>query len=589
MDLFYPFILSFLIAAVATPLVVVTARRMGWMVAPRDDRWHKRPTAVFGGVAIYLAFLLTFLFTGPHPYAQWVLLLGGSALFLLGLIDDARELKPQVKFLTQLIVAIVAVSQGVSLDREIIPWPWVSIPLAVFWIVGVTNAVNILDNMDGLAAGVVFVASAALAAGSVLNSFPEMGPLSALLAGAALGFLLYNFNPARIFMGDCGSMFLGFTLAGLTILCTNTTAGASHLAMSLLVPLGALVVPLFDTTLVSFQRTTHGRSIAQGGRDHSSHRLVFLGLSERRAVLVLLLISALGGGGSLVLTYLANPLFAAVVVAVLFVLLIFFGVYLGEVKVYTSAKGRRRKSPILDSVILHKKQLVQIVVDVVLLSAAYTAAWLLRYEGELPYGETQRLAQSLPWLLAAKMASFWFFGLYRGEWRYVSVYDLVQILKACSLGSLLTVLLLILLYRFEYYSRAVMVMDFFLAFMFVAGARSLIRVFREKVRGEKGVPVIIFGAGDGGELLLRELRNNPSLPYVPVGFVDDDSAKKGRVIHGITVLGTRRDLPGIMERHGVKRVFISIIRSQEDDFAEVFELCKKHNVECSRIQPLIKL
>ena len=218
-------------------------------------------------------------------------------------------------------------------------------------------------------------------------------------------------------MGDCGSMFLGFTLAGLTILSTNTTAGASHLAMSLLVPLGALVVPLFDTTLVSFQRTYHGRSIAQGGRDHSSHRLVFLGLSERKAVLLLLLISAVGGGGSLLLAYLANPLFAVVVVAVLFVLLVFFGVYLGEVKVYDSTKRRHWKSPILDSVILHKKQIVQIAVDMVLLSAAYTAAWLLRYEGELPFGEVQRLAQSLPWLLAAKMVSFWLFGLYRGEWR----------------------------------------------------------------------------------------------------------------------------------------------------------------------------
>ena len=147
---------------------------------------------MFGGVAIYLAFLLTFLFTGPHAHAQWVLLLGGSAVFAVGLIDDARELKPQVKFLAQLIVAIVAVSQGVSLDAEIIPWPWLSIPLAVFWLVGVTNAVNILDNMDGLAAGVVFVASAALAVGSVLNNFPEMGPLSRAFGRGGFGVSFYT-------------------------------------------------------------------------------------------------------------------------------------------------------------------------------------------------------------------------------------------------------------------------------------------------------------------------------------------------------------------------------------------------------------
>jgi len=589
MGLFYPFLTAFLIAAAATPLMIAVARRMGWMVEPRDDRWHKRPTAVFGGVAIYLAYIISFLFAGPRLTAYWVLIGGASAIFGLGLLDDARELKPQVKFLAQLLVAIVTVSQGVSLDREVIPWPWVSIPLAVLWLVGITNAVNILDNMDGLASGVVLVASTALAVGSVLSGSFGIGHLCAMLAGAALGFFLYNFNPARIFMGDCGSMFLGFTLAGLTILSTNTAAVASQLTMAVLVPLGALVVPIFDTSLVSFERTTHGRSIAQGGRDHSSHRLVFLGLSERKAVIFLLLISAGGGFCSILLTRLANPLTAAVVVAVFLVLLVFFGVYLGEVKVYDAAERRPRKSPILDRVILHKKQILQISADLVLLSAAFTAAWLLRYEGSLPPLEVQRLAQSLPWLLAAKMGSFWLFGLYRGEWRYISIYDLVQILKACTVGSLVTVFILILFYRFQWYSRAVMVIDFFLAFMFVAGARCLIRVFREKVRGERGLPVLIFGAGDGGELLLRELRNNPLLPYVPVGFVDDDTAKKGRVIHGITVLGTRKDLSALIARHRIERVFISILSSQDDSFPDVFEICRKCEIECTRIQPLIKL
>ena len=593
MDIFAPvkaFGLAFLISAVATPLVLVVARRMGWVVQPRTDRWHTKPTAVYGGVGIFIALAAAFFFTRPHPPEQVTLLLCASGMFLVGLIDDAMEMKPQLKLVCQIVLALIAVSLGVRLDAEIIPWAWVSIPLAVFWMVGITNAVNILDNMDGLSSGVVFIAGVVLAVGSFLNEFTEVGPLAAMLAGAALGFLLYNFNPAKIFMGDCGSMFLGFTLAGISILSTNTTAGASHLAMSLVLPLGALVVPIFDTTLVSYQRRAHGRSIAQGGRDHSSHRLVFLGFSEKKAVVFLLLISALAGGASLLLASLASPLTVFVLVALLMVSLAFFGIHLGEVKVYDKPKSARSwKSPVMDQLVLHKKQMLQILVDLLLLTAAYVGSWLLRYEGSLSAYHAELLARSLPWLLAAKMLCLWFFGLYRGQWRYISVHDMVQLLKASLAGSLLTVLLILAIYRFKDYSRAVFIMDFITAFLFVSGGRSLLRIFREKVHPKNGIPVLIVGAGDGGELLLREIRNNPNLAYAPVGFVDDDPAKLGAVIHGVKVLCGRSGLKQEIASRKVERVFISILSAKDQTFEDVFKLCRELGVECTRIQPLIKL
>ena len=582
--------LAFLTAAVATPLVLAVARRMGWVVQPRFDRWHKKPTAVYGGVGIFVAMIAAFVLTRPYPPEQITLLLCASGMFLVGLIDDALEMKPQLKLVCQIVLALLAVSLGVRLDAEIIPWAWVSIPLAVFWMVGITNAVNILDNMDGLSSGVVFIASTVLAVGSFLNEFTEVGPMAAMLAGAALGFLLYNFNPAKIFMGDCGSMFLGFMLAGLSILSTNTAAGASHLAMSLVLPLGALVVPIFDTTLVSYQRTMHGRSIAQGGRDHSSHRLVFLGFSERKAVSFLLLISALAGGVSLLLASLTSPLTVFVLVALLMVALAFFGIYLGDVKVYDKPKTARIwKSPVMDKMVLHKKQMLQIMVDLLLLTAAYVGAWLLRYEGSLNSYNAELLARSLPWMLAAKMLCLWFFGLYRGQWRYISVHDVVQLIKASLAGSLLTVLLILALYRFQDYSRAIFIIDFLTAFLFVAGGRSLLRIFREKVSPKNGTPVLIVGAGDGGELLLREIRNNPNLACVPVGFVDDDPAKQGAVIHGVKVLCSRQGLRQQIVDHKVERVFISILSAGGQEFKDIFDLCGELGVECTRIQPLIKL
>ncbi len=584
------FLLALAICAGLTPAVIWLARRQGWVVAPREDRWHQKPTAVYGGVGIFLAFLAAFMLLGAHNRLYWTLLACAGAMFSVGLYDDAREMKPQVKFLCQLVVALVAVSQGISLEKSVIPWAWLGVPLTVFWLVGVTNAVNILDNMDGLSSGVVCVAGLVLALGAATGGTVATGVLAAMLAGAAGGFLIYNFNPAKIFMGDCGSLFLGFTLAATTILSANTATQASHLAMALLVPLGALVVPIFDTTLVSFQRTSHGRSIAQGGRDHSSHRLVFLGLSERRSVLTLLFISLAGGLGSLMLSRLATPLIAAVIVALIAVGLVSFGIYLGEVKVYEGQEklSWMQKSPILSRVLLFKKQILQIAADLVLVSAAYAAAWLLRFEGHITDWELGIMAQSLPWLLAGKMTCFWFFGLYRGEWRYLSVHDLVQMAKASLMGSAITALFFVLLYGPKGFSRAVMVIDFLLCYVFIAGARGLLRVFREKVRGQQGVPVLIMGAGDGGELLLRELRNNPRLPFVPVGFVDDDPAKLGHLIHGVKVLGSRQELTQLIHKLKVERVFISILSSPEEGFEEIFDICATMGVECSRIQPMIK-
>ncbi|MCF8033903.1 MAG: hypothetical protein K9K66_16780 [Desulfarculaceae bacterium] len=585
MPLIYSFFLALAGAAALTPVVIALARKRGWVVQPREDRWHRSPTAVYGGVAIYAAFLISFALLGPRHAQGLALVACASAMFLIGLIDDIRDLKPQVKFLAQLLVAIVAVTLGLSF--KLLPWPWLNVPLTLLWLVGVTNAVNILDNMDGLSSGVALVAGSMLAAIAFMRGFPEMGLIAAGLAGAAGGFLIYNFNPAKIFMGDCGSLFLGFTLAGCTIMGSG---GASPLTLSLLIPVGVLVVPLFDTTLVTFQRTSHGRSIAQGGRDHSSHRLVFLGMSERKAVLVLILISMAGGLGSLLLQY-VSTLMAVVILALAVVVFVFFGIFLGGVKVYdaNARPTQRWQSPLLGRVLMYKKQILQIVVDMLLISAAYSASWLLRFEGRLAPDQMYLLTHSLPWVLGAKFLALWVFGVYRGDWRYVSVHSMIQLGKAVIVGSLLTVLALVVLYRFEGFSRAAAIIDLILCFMFLAGSRSLIRVFTESVSHKKGTPVIIMGAGDGGQMLLKELRNNPSLPYVAVGFVDDDPAKRGLEINGIHVLGARQDLPQLIDKHQAERVFIAILSSPMEGFEDVAAMCQEAGVDCTRIQPMIKL
>jgi UDP-GlcNAc:undecaprenyl-phosphate GlcNAc-1-phosphate transferase len=190
-----------------------------------------------------------------------------------------------------------------------------------------------------------------------------------------------------------------------------------------------------------------------------------------------------------------------------------------------------------------------------------------------------------------KLAMFSIFGLYRGEWKYVGVNDMIQIFKSVSLGSLLSVAILLVLYRFEGYSRAVFINDYILTLLLIGGVRVLIRVFKEYFFAgtDVGEKVLIIGAGDGGELLLREIRNNPKLNYKPVGFIDDDLEKKGKIIHGIKVLGSRDDIPRIVKTNGIKKAFISIRSVDEDQLQSIYEVCKSSNVECNRIKPIIDI
>ncbi|HVF09525.1 MAG TPA: MraY family glycosyltransferase, partial [Abditibacteriaceae bacterium] len=275
---------SFVIAAVLTPVVINVARAHGLVARPSVERWHTKPTALMGGVAIFGAALVAALlflpvFTGKLAFIGTGV--GALFIFLVGLYDDRRALRPATKLIAQLVTAclFVAIFQN-SLDPPTYGW---LVPFAILWVVGITNAFNLLDNMDGLAAGVAMLVAFLMAAHAALVGDTNVVIGALIIAGSAGGFLIYNFHPAKVFMGDCGSMFLGFSLACLSLMGESGLL-SGNLFTALMMPTLVLATPLFDTTFVSLVRVLHGRSIAQGGRDHTSHRLVLLGLSERRAV-----------------------------------------------------------------------------------------------------------------------------------------------------------------------------------------------------------------------------------------------------------------------------------------------------------------
>ncbi len=599
------FLYSFGLSAFLTPCVIWLAKRTGFVAQPREDRWHRHPTALLGGIAIFLSFMIPNLslweITAPVPIVG----LGAGAMFLLGLADDVYELTPQNKFVGQLIISALVIAGGIRIHGL---WhPAASIIITLFWLVAITNAINILDNMDGLAAGVTFIAACSLWAYSNIGGPTVLGPPAILLAGATAGFWIFNFNPAKIFMGDSGSLFLGFLLAALTVTGTWTAGqadpgiggyiGVTNLVLVLLIPVAVLIIPLFDSALVSFTRVQTGRPIFMGGRDHTSHRMVLLGYSEKRTVLTLM---AWAGGISAIVLYLSyhSVQGLVVVLSIVAVIGLFFGIFLSNLNgsVYDGRAGIsgtiKQRSSLL-SLVLNKKQILQAVVDTVLISMAYLTSYLLRYEGVIELWNQQLIEKSLPLLIPVKLCCFWIFGLYKGQWRYVSTGDIWQIFKAVVTSSLIIVGVLLYFYRFEGYSRVVFINDAILTLILIGGIRLLMRLFREyfylQAERRNSIPILIVGAGDGGDLFLRELRRNPNHNYLPVGFIDDDPAKKNQVIHGIKVLGAREDIRDIVKRYGVQRVFVSIMSATDIQIEGFFKICEKHGVACEKVRPLLPI
>lgn len=267
---------------------------------PNGERWHRTPRPRLGGVALFVALVGTAAFFVGHPFPRPLVgfLAGAAFTFAWGLVDDLCRLPSWMKLLLLLITGFIPALFGVSFST---PWPFVGAVLTAFWVTGVTNAVNWLDNMDGAAAGVSVIAAAGLMTMSILSGNTLHTLLAVTVGGAALGFLVLNFPPARIFMGDCGSGLLGYSLATIAVLAGSATPRSSF-PWPLLGAALVLSVPLLDTVLVAIQRTLHARPILLGGRDHLSHRLVILGFSEREALAVLYGLGLAAGAAGLLVS-----------------------------------------------------------------------------------------------------------------------------------------------------------------------------------------------------------------------------------------------------------------------------------------------
>jgi len=452
-----PLLAGFILALLLVPLCRVLARRTGMVAHPRNDRWHRQVVPMLGGVAIAMATLVGALVTGIASETI-VPLTAAMAIFVMGLVDDVLALKPVTKLIGQIAMAAGMVYFGYRLNW--LESRLLDSVLTMVWMIGLTNAFNLLDNMDGLCAGTALVVAVMLIVGLLTGvsrdaAGPEIAFLS-VLAGAVAGFLVYNFPPASIFMGDSGSLMLGFSLATLTLGNEGVRGSRSDVVSVIAGPVFVLLIPIFDTTLVTVLRLLAGRSPAVGGRDHSSHRLVALGLSERWAVFVLWFLAVVGGVVGLVLRS-ASQDGSLLIGGVFLTGMCGFAFYLARVRVYDDTHtpdGAVAITPLAGEFV-YKRRVAEVILDFTLIGIAYYAATRLRFGGEAYLENAENFYTSLPVVLASQLVAFFVVGVYRGTWDHFRRKDRVTFAKGVMLGAAGAQLIILAAYRYYSYSISI--------------------------------------------------------------------------------------------------------------------------------------
>ncbi|MFC2053194.1 hypothetical protein ACFLV7_02690 [Chloroflexota bacterium] len=589
-------LITFGLAAVLSlffiPLIRQFSRRSGLISQPRDDRWHKKPTATLGGIGIFAAFMLSLgissIFSGERSTVHWGIIIGTSSIFLLGLIDDLWRLPPAGKLVGQIIVATLVIIFGYTTDfltprieNESLA-RILNILLTYLWIVGITNAINLLDNMDGLAGGISLITTAILSYFFWKSGDQDLLYISSALAGSVLGFLVYNKPPASIFMGDSGSMFLGFTLA---VLAISRQPQASNVFAVLGVPTILFLLPILDIALVTFSRLLRGESIFKGGRDHTSHRLIQFGLSER-STLIFLISVALVSGVIAALLESIEYWFSLILVPILIISFALVTAYLGGMKVLEASTDVNREKPITRFVLdlTFRRRLLEIFLDFALISMTYYLAFLTYYGFLMNEVRLEVVLRTLPVVLVGTYISFFVFGIYRGVWRYIDFDDFLRFIKA-SIGSLVIVATpFFILNAINSYllpagfSPIIILLYALFLFLGLAASRSTFRIlniFTNQQRNKPKERVLIYGARDPGEMALRWILMDPQIYYQPVGIIDNDPLMKGRQIHGVEVVGGIEELDKLIIENQICGVIIASKDHTSDVPAMISDICRQ--------------
>jgi UDP-GlcNAc:undecaprenyl-phosphate GlcNAc-1-phosphate transferase len=582
------------IAIAAAPVAYVVLRillrstlGLRLVAVPSDERWHDRPTPTVGGVGIFIGFVtatgLALAIGAVDGVGElWGILGGCALLFAAGLIDDVRHLPPLAKLVVQIGAAAMVIASG--LQVEVIGSNVVAVAAALLWLVGMTNAFNLLDNMDGLAASLATIACSYF----VIDAATEHPNRAVLVLALALGCACTGFLPlnlrlgarATVFMGDSGSQLLGFALASFALASSWKVAGTTLATMVL--PLLVLAIPILDTTLVTVVRLLERRPVAQGGKDHTSHRLVYYGLSEAKAVGLLSFLAIALGATGLAYNVLGNPRVTVVGVLVTMVLLVQFASLLSDLE-ERSRRGAPEGVPSVLRALWQPRRLIEVLVDFGSMCLSFLVSYALVTDGLGSSGARGVFLQALPVLLALRYVSFVAAGIYRRVWRFAGTHDLVAIALSCAVSGGAALGVVRLLTPFVDFDWKVFPLDGVFCAVLVASSRLAIRLLPRSGRHEgPRHRVLLVGAGRSGRSLARELREDGAVRVV--GFLDDNPAVRRRRVHGIVVLGGLDEIETTLRSAAPDEVLVTIPDAEARRLEHVTRACAEAGITCRLVR-----
>ncbi len=539
------FVISFLVVFLSTPQIIRFAHKVGFLDYPSPYKLHEKPTPLLGGVAVYLGFAISFslgvFLSGISRDGNLLgIFLGSLVLILVGLWDDKRGLSPSHKFFGQILASllfIIFTPKVVILTNN-----FLDAFILLLWMVGLINALNFLDNMDGLCGGITFIHCMAFFVIGMLNDQMAVVLISLSLAGAVLAFLRYNFRPAKIFLGDAGSMLNGFLLACMGVLFIQKNP--SH--YTLLVPVLILSYPIFDITFVTFARLREGRKFYQGGRDHSTHRMVKMGIKQKHTIWsIYSFCLALGALGILVYFFFDSPIKMLIAVFVWLVLTI-FGVHLQR------------------NFVNIKEKLSLIFADTILINLCFLFFFWLKFEsGLFPNQMVIPLSEYVApaiWITIYWLNLFAILGLYETP-RDGRLKDEIKGIAKSIGGGILIFLILTLDPAYLSLKSWILLFIYGLSLSILLGIGRgafifLIRKLHAHSRSLR--KAIIVGTKENAGKLFEKIISNPQYGYQVVGFVGEDEAYTKQNPSGLKVLGKMEDLDEIARENKIQDILIAL-------------------------------
>jgi len=606
-------LISFGASLIVTRLVRAFALRIGAVDRPEERKIHAVPVPRLGGVGIFLSMSLAIVasfgleYLGgesiPIDRKAWVpILCGATVVFLIGVWDDLRSLPAWFKCLFQALAASVfiwfelyiepisALQRGsLHLDLGLL-----ALPVTFLWVIGVTNAFNLIDGLDGLAAGLGIIAAGTSATIFIMRGEVSDALLLVILMGALVGFLFYNFNPATIFLGDSGSLVIGYILATTAVVGSQRQATA----LAVLIPLLVFGLPIVDTLLSMLRRFVAGMKLSQPYKDpmkskllimnkmfepdrsHIHHRLLALGLSQRNAVLLLY-------GLNLCLALLVLlGVFAQYRNAGIILVTVALATYIGIHKLGYEEATLVRPGTLLrwyENLAFNRRFFLGFV-DIVIIAAAYWGAFALKHNFDWIAAAKEWYLGTFPIVLFTQLLVFFVFKLYQGVWRAIGIGDLIQIGLAATAGASLSYIAAMINPPPANETLAFFSIYLLLLGVIVMASRSAFRILEYIGRKENTGyrKALIYGAGRRGQTIVRELSSNSDLNLRPVGFIDDDPTLTGRSVDRLPVVRADDKLASLIARQHVAALIISSNTVSDARLELVMQLCRAHKIAVMR-------